>query len=383
MPRPDDSTGASRLPSLTGARFVAAALVFSFHFAYQFPFASPSVGAAYSHAVSMAGSLGVAFFFVLSGFVLTWTAKPGEPARLFWRRRVVKIYPNHLVTLVLTVGLMFWAGTAPTFAEAIPNALLVHAWIPHADIFLGMNDVTWTLSCEMLFYLSFPLLHRLVSRVSPRRLWALAAGVVAGMFAVSLISYLLPAQPQSFGVPTWRVWFVYILPATRLLDFVLGIVVARIVLSGRWIRLGMLPAALLVAVGYWVTLRIPQNFGWVAVCAAPLALFIAAAASADIEGRRSILRGRVMVWLGEVSFAFYLVHNLVLTYGHRALGATRVWSTPEAAALGLLAFGVSILAAWLLYRFVEVPMMRRFARPRNGRTAGRQAAEPGLAKASA
>jgi peptidoglycan/LPS O-acetylase OafA/YrhL len=70
------------------------------------------------------------------------------------------------------------------------------------------------------------------------------------------------------------------------------------------------------------------------------------------------------VWLGGISYAFYLVHYLVLDYGHIPIGATRTWPVP--AALGILAvmLAVATTAAWLLTRLVEEPAMRRWARPR-------------------
>ncbi|MEK8173795.1 hypothetical protein NKH77_47260 [Streptomyces sp. M19] len=107
----------------------------------------------------------------------------------------------------------------------------------------------------------------------------------------------------------------------------LGILMALIVTSGRWVRLGMGPAAVL-ALGAFVALKYTSIlYTIVAVSAVPLALVVAAGATADAEARPSPFRGRVALWLGEASFAFYLLHQLVLTYGHRALGLGRTWST--------------------------------------------------------
>lgn len=44
------------------------------------------------------GRSALSFFFVLSGFVMTWSARPGDTATAFWRRRAAKIYPLHAVT---------------------------------------------------------------------------------------------------------------------------------------------------------------------------------------------------------------------------------------------------------------------------------------------
>lgn len=64
---------ASRLPSLTGLRFLAAMLVFLYHgslmkIAVFNPFADAQWATAYNHLFNVGGRVGVSFFFVLSGF---------------------------------------------------------------------------------------------------------------------------------------------------------------------------------------------------------------------------------------------------------------------------------------------------------------------------
>jgi peptidoglycan/LPS O-acetylase OafA/YrhL len=84
----------------------------------------------------------------------------------------------------------------------------------------------------------------------------------------------------------------------------------------------------------------------------------------DEARQQTWVSGRVMVWLGEISFAFYMVHVLVLTYGHRLLGSPAGLATPVAlAVLALLLVGVLVVAT-LLYTLVERPVMRHFANPR-------------------
>lgn len=373
---PNGNAG-SRLPSLTGMRFIAAALVFAFHAAYEFPFQSSAVGNAYSEVVAKSGQLGVGFFFVLSGFVLTWTARSTDTSRRFWRRRLAKIYPNHLVTWTAALVLLLVTGQAVQASSAIPNLFLLHAWIPKANVLFSMDDVSWTLACEALFYLAFPFLYSLVKRIRPERLWLCAGIVAAAVLVVPLFAQLLPSRPVFVDTPLWRMWFVYMLPPVRALDFVLGMVMARIVLSGRWVRLGLLPASLLVVLGYLVALYGPKLDSFAGATIIPLALVIPAAAVADVKGTASPLRGRVMLWLGEISFAFYLVHRLVLQFGHIALGAGRTWPTPTAIGLLVLALALSLLLAWLLHIGVEQPMMRRFATGKRAKAASvATAAEP-------
>jgi peptidoglycan/LPS O-acetylase OafA/YrhL len=216
-----------------------------------------------------------------------------------------------------------------------------------------------------LFYALFPWLLRAVRRIPAERLWAAATAAVALIFAVPLIAAVLPSKPALPFAPVsdWQFWFVYLCPPVRVLDFVLGILLARIVLEGKWIRFGLRPAGGFAVAGYAVMLKVPPLFAMTASTTVPLALLIAAAAAADREGRRSVLRTRPMVWLGEISFAFYMTHFLVIYYGHRLLGATGSWSDPGAVGVTVLFLAGSVLAAALLHRFVEVPLMRRIGRP--------------------
>jgi peptidoglycan/LPS O-acetylase OafA/YrhL len=357
---PNNAAG-KRLPSLTGMRFVAAFLVFVFHVAYQFPFGDQAVATDYSKVVANAGQAGVGFFFILSGFILTWTIRPRDRARSFWRRRAAKIYPNYVIAWVATLALILATGQSVNPLTAVANLFLLQSWVPRVSVIFSMDDVSWTLSCEALFYLSFPLLYLLISRIPASRLWAAAGVLVAAIWLMPVIATVLPGQPKFFVTPVWQLWLVYIFPLTRALDFALGMVMARVVQSGKWIRLPAGYAAVLLAGAYAGSLYLPVLFGEVAATVIPLALLVSAVAAADLTGGRTFLRNRTMIWLGEISYAFYLVHELVLSYGHRALGATRTWDTGTVALLALGALAVSVLLSWLLYSVVEVPALRRLS----------------------
>lgn len=86
------------LPSLTGMRFLAAALVFLAHMSAVRMFTDQQLNKDVDTYFGTLGSIGVTFFFILSGFVLTWSARTDDRPRLFWRRRLAKIYPTHFVT---------------------------------------------------------------------------------------------------------------------------------------------------------------------------------------------------------------------------------------------------------------------------------------------
>ena len=361
---------APRLPSLTGIRFVAAGMVFAFHMTFAGLFLSQSVSQRYFSVFFQGGWTGVGFFFVLSGFVLAWSRRPGDTAPALWRRRLVKIYPNHLITF----GIAFLVLTYVTKASidgrsAIANLFLVHAFFPQAGYRYSMNEVTWSLSCELLFYLAFPLLMALVARIRPERLWAWAAGLVAAIVAMPSISSLLPAGPAlpPMGVSDKQMWFLYQFPPVRMLDFVFGIVMARIVLTQRRLPFGLGGAAAFAVAAYALAPLFPPTYHFAAVMVLPLGLLIAAAAANDVEGRPTVLSTRVAVWLGEISFAFYLwqgILNYIWPKFHKGHG----WNVPTALGVYALLVAATVVASWLLYALVERPTTRRFSRPRKRTT---------------
>ncbi|MFF0737092.1 acyltransferase family protein [Streptomyces chartreusis] len=362
-----------KLPSLTGLRFIAAALVFFFHASLIFismnPFADPDTADGFRWLFSKAGWMGVSFFFVLSGFVLTWSARPGDTVTGFWRRRMVKIFPNHVATWAL--AMILFAGSAIPVKVWLPNLFLIHSWFPDPSVHLSLNAPAWSLCSELLFYLLFPFLLRPVLRIKERGLWLWAAVMVAGMLAVQLVTdFLAPSSPPAPGtdVTVWQFWFGYNFPPVRMFEFVLGMILARLVLAGAVPQIGIVPAAVLCVAGYAAAMAVPFLYGLNLMTVLPIALLICAVAHADVEGAPTVLRGRTMQWLGEVSFGFYLAQQIVLSFVRTTLMDNRTVATPAGVAVVAAEFAASLALGWLLLVCVERPAMRRWARPRRKTT---------------
>lgn len=367
-------TKPAKLPSLTGLRFFAALSVFFFHSTLMDspippnapinPFGDASIADWLTTAFGKAGYLGVSFFFVLSGFVLAWASRPGERVTAFLRRRLLKIFPNHVVVFV--AAMVLFAGSQVTsVAGWLPNLLLIHTWFPQASINLSVSPPSWSLGSELLFYVLFPLLIVPIRKIRGAALWVWSGLMVVGMVVVQLVStYLVPATPKSAITPVsdMQFWFGYLLPAGRLFEFVLGILLARIVLAGLWPkRVGFGVAAALTVVGYAAALVAPFQYGFVVATIVPVAALIGATATADTQDRNTFLRSRPMVWLGEVSFGFYLVQGVTIFYLRSLLGEN-TYSVPVAILVVIGFLCASLLGGWLLFRFVESPAMKHFGR---------------------
>lgn len=358
--------GRVRLDSLTGLRALAAFLVFGFHTFAAGIFGSHAINTLMSHSLSE-GVVGVTFFFILSGFVLTWSSRPGDTVTGFWRRRAAKIVPNHVVTWVVAFAFLSLTGLTLTGSftkfgtDSLPSLFLIQSWFPRGGVFFSMNIPAWSLACEAFFYFMFPLLIVPVRRLSARWLWVVAGALITAVWFMPVIAdsafhdgTLVPTLP----VTQDRMWFVYTLPPVRMLEFVLGMVLALIVKSGRWPRVPMGIIALLALGAYIGSSWLPYLFGLSAGAVIPLALLIPAAAAGDAAGRRSVWSSRPLVWLGNVSFGFYMCHQLVIRWVHYGFGATRSFGTGPAIGITVLNLAVALLCATFLYYVVEMPMLR-------------------------
>ncbi len=331
-----------RLDALTGLRGLAAAVVFIPHAGLVLSGRPERV----AELVGVPGSRALGFFFALSGFVLTWATRPGDTARGFWQRRFARIYPAYLVTLLAAVVVTGLVQRHPLpVGPFVATLFAVQAWFPHSRWYFSYNGVDWTIACEVFFYLVFPLFIRPLARlgrVGRRRLQVILLG--------SLSAFAVAAEVSGVG------WLANQFPVARLPEFVLGctlaIDIARDqVIAGR-VRLR---SAILVAGAAWLVSVLPVPFvGALPLLTVAMLLLLNAGAMADLAGRRSLLTRRPLVWFGEVSFCFYLVHQLVLKVV-ASLPIARLDLPGGGLVWAVLCFGLAIPVASALHRWVEIP----------------------------
>jgi peptidoglycan/LPS O-acetylase OafA/YrhL len=289
----------------------------------------------------MAGATGVSFFFVLSGFVLAWSGRPHDTATGFWRRRIARIYPVHLATAAaaLLLGSVVLGQPRPTGPQLAANLLLIHSWWP--SWWQTLNPVSWSLACEAFFYATFPALSWVLRRLGHRALTVLAAAAVATVL-------VLPWVNTHYALG----FVLFSSPVARLPEFILGAVLARLVQLGRWRGPGLKASAAIAVSGYILASLASADFAFAACTVLGFALLIPAAAVADLHGLPSLWRRPTIVRLGELSFAFYMVHILVLHAGSAILTTL---PAPIGAAAALTA---SLTLSWLLHQGVERPARR-------------------------
>ena len=363
-----------RLNGITGLRWWAAFAVFGHHFMNLAPL--PALIAGFAGF----GHLGVTFFFVLSGFVLTWSWRAETDRRTFYWRRFARIYPLHLLTLLLAIPVFYRFTVDPsepwikTFDAGLLllSVVLLQGWSRDPAVLFSGNPAAWTLTVEAFFYALHPFLIAPLRRLGRRGALIGATAVIAAAFGTRIGIVLFPGGWLS-DLP----W-----PVLHLNEFVLGMCLAWAYRAGWRVRASpWVPFALLM--GWFAALLVLPRTGGQALftVVAPfnaevvtvlLALLIATVATRDLDGRAGLLGARPVVALGEWSYAFYLIHATAIYLVLEVFGyqGGSYWRS-LAWFVGLLA--VSIAAAWALHVGVERPMERRLRRWQQDRRARRVA----------
>ncbi len=348
--------------ALTGVRGIASFWVLLHHTPNLYPLGEVHIP--YVSNLFEKGWLGVDLFFVLSGFVISYVyaLKMREfswPAAVrFWKLRIARVYPAHVVATLafapVYLGAHFAFGyVSPNDAFSVTKLLhsltLTNGWgLPNAT---GWNMPSWSVSSEWAAYLAFPLIVPLTGR--QRSVAVNCAGILAIIGAMVGLAF-----GQNGGTSYTLEWEWTLLRIAS--EFVIGCLLYDMFreLGERhehpvydWIAGGSLAA--IAALSLW---GLPSIYDFVLILLfASLVLSLALSNGAIAQW----FGGKALVYLGEISYSIYLIHTVILLVMGQAL--QRVW--PDAgtvptlgfAAIYLVFIGVSILAGHLLFRFIEEP----------------------------
>ncbi len=424
-PQPSAEPPSRRDPALDGVRGVAVLLVFLFHYGGGLRAHNPLLRAL--GYLTQAGWMGVHVFFALSGFLITglladalFTGPPipnlqaragapglasetwvsGQPQqqgkranvrldalRNFYARRALRILPLYFAALLAcAVAALLTGATLPQLEPLLVYALFLQNLPPLLNAALHTPPPLpvfhlWSLAVEEQFYLLWP--FALIAARTPRRalLLSLYTFVASCLFrlvvfaphllpwptANSFATFLptragalvlgsalalyrrLPKEPASAVLPTdaERRLGTHGVSLAAIASLILIVITAlqthSLLLSNRPAFLFLLPAADVLSAAL------------VAVALAPNLL-------------RSVLNTRPLVFLGGISYGFYVFHILLEpVFDHLGSLTTHTNSgfAYQAARL-VVALPLTTLAAWLSFTLLEQPFLRLKRRyPRN------------------
>lgn len=301
------------------------------------------------------GYVGVSFFFVLSGFIIAYSyderfTSGTVTKRNFWVARIARIYPLHWLMLMVAAALGTYTlakGWGDWLRHFIPNLFLCQSYVPEGGYYFSFNSPSWSLCCEQLFYLGFPFLVPLLHK--PHRLLVL--------FALSAVAVVIGMgiTPEPLAKDIW-----YVNPITRLPDFLLGMLVYSVSQrkeclvpnrsSATWSEVG---AVILFVVFYVFSVYVPQVYRYSCYYWLPVACIIYVFARQH-GALSKILSWRPLVWCGEVSFGFYLIHHLLFRLYVEAEHHLSLSLSPYVA-VSMVFIATMVLSAASFYGF-EQPM---------------------------
>jgi peptidoglycan/LPS O-acetylase OafA/YrhL len=320
------------MPALTGIRAIAVGMVFLVH-------AFPGLG--------FPGGLGVDVFFVISGFLITLILmkehrKTGTVnLKRFYINRLIRLYPALL--LMVAVFLIAFPLVRISFLnDAIQSSIAVtymsNIYMTVTDNSLGHLKHTWSLAMEEQFYFVWPLLLLVALRFRVGMKWIVAG--VAILAAASLIGWYYTGEESPFN------------PITKAGGLLIGCLTALVVSTRPWhdARLALVSAAL------FIFAIVGETVGWFG---RELSMPLATLAMPGIllhlaygHGRMvRLLSGKMLVYLGVISYGLYLWHYPILY-------VLRMFNGLPESMIAIIALVLTVAIAALSDRLIERPAKR-------------------------
>ncbi len=390
-PRPQDTDSAPQLDALNGIRFFAVFHIFLYHL-WSTRFEAPQRSAPFDKVFSNMdtfpawlnnflahGYLSTSFFFLLSGFILAylyWTPSGGlsTTPRRFWWQRFTRVYPAHLIALLLTILLFmprFWMDdpTAPSIPVAVASALatatLTQAWVP--QLVPVWSWPTWALSAVVFLYLVMPWLMRVLSKLTRTQSMALLVACPL----ISLAPTLVFLQFFPDGAKDSMHWQIFIgsTPVFWVAHFVAGMLMSRVFGISRfenawraksrpWVAFG--DVALLAVIA--ISVMEPHDQAWRHILrhGALLPLYMLVlhdlALGRGFVARFFSLPG--MGFLGQLSFSIFIWQNLFLGL---SFAMALAFPASDSASFWFAVTGL-LLMSMISTFFIEKPLARRLRR---------------------
>ena len=267
---------------LDALRGIGAICVLVFHYSTRFHELFPQ--AAHVPFSFPGGNYRVLLFFTISGFAIFFTLDRIGSVADFVVNRVARLYPAYLVAMLLTLSIEYAARASALLVE--PGAILANITMLQGFAFLPEVDgAYWTLTVEIAFYFCVISLWKWVGlkRLEP---------MLALWLALRAIYGLWPDMPE-------RV--IMLLVLRYLPFFVIGMLSYRVWSEQRnWRQQAPYAALALLSVASMESWDITL-----------MACILLAGFAALIAGCLRWIAARPLLWMGGISYSFYLIHQHV------------------------------------------------------------------------
>ena len=334
-------------PEIDGLRAISVVGVILFHAGLGFP----------------GGFVGVDVFFVISGFLITSIIyyeleKDEFLISKFWVRRIRRILPAAFATTIAVLAFAFFWVDSNTlvdigWASASQSVMLANVYFwKDAGYFSAAAETKpllhmWSLAVEEQFYLFFPMLFSLVFRLSKTYVPLIFIGLFFLSLTLNLVAIGLYPSATFFLLPT-RAWelFAGAIVAIFFHRFSWSVVVSE------FLAIAGLAMILVAMLCYDKSTPFPGFAALLPVTGT--AVFISSTAISSQSLGARLLKTPFLVYLGKISYSWYLVHWPILVFANLA-----VFDYRERVGLRILLVVGSLFLAHLSWKLVESPFRRK------------------------
>ena len=339
---------------LTSLRMFFALCVFLSHLSFL---KEDELYAQLFNSIFYEGFLGVSFFFILSGFILAYNYKAkfstaAVSKKVFYVSRLARIYPMHFITMLIALVLSL-ASSTDSLKYLPQNIFLIQSFFSDPNVFFSLNSPSWSISNEMFFYLLFP--------------FAILLSTNKKIFLLSIFSLLIFILNINLNENIKHYWL-YISPIIRFSDFLLGVLLfdifekmKKIYTEKKSLLYLEFGAILLFIIFFIFHEKIDLGYRYSIYYWIPMSLIILVFSLSSILGKKKSISGflsnKYLVWLGEISFCFYLIHFMsiqIINYIR-----LKFLFDMDLLLLSLMIFLLTLIASAVAYKYIEKPLNKK------------------------
>ncbi len=303
------------------------------------------------------GGSGVDIFFVLSGFIITYTywSYLEQPSTVikFLKRRVIRIFPIYwiIITCFLLLQLALPTFYNTHFDTGLVNMLQTYLLLPGH---MMLNGVSWSLTNELFFYGLFA-----IALIIPNKKLSLFILLAYFIFLI-LTAVIMPANANSNQ-------YIQMLIFSMNIEFFLGVFIVLIVsnLSKKWIYPLLVSGILLFLAGAFLSnsgisvISSSSNSALNRVLYFGFPSFLIILTVVKLELSRTIKMHKIFLQLGDASYSIYLIHLPIVAAFYKVLSKFNITNGWILTTLSILIFFAVCKGGIIIYNKVEKPLIKK------------------------